>query len=106
MIHFGASDDDAVPSTPDAVPCDACGAEAGEPCRVGCIGEAAELDRLTPDAVPSGRNPSPTAAHCLVCHAARLTDGRHVIARALTVEASRLYAALSIDDAVPPVSQK
>jgi hypothetical protein len=27
-----------------AVPCEACGADGGEDCRPGCIGQAAELD--------------------------------------------------------------
>lgn len=42
-------------------------------------------------------SPDPIDAHCLVCHAARLQDRRHaegVLARALSVEASKVYAVL------------
>lgn len=53
----------------DADPCDGCNAEPFEPCREGCTGYAGMRDDM---------------------HAA----GEAIIARNLTVEASKLYAAL------------
>lgn len=41
--------------------------------------------RATPDAID---------AHCLVCHAATLAAGEALIARTMTVQASKLYARL------------
>lgn len=53
----------------DADPCAGCGAEPFEPCREGCTGYAGMLDDMA-------------------------RQGEAIIARALTVQASKLYALL------------
>lgn len=39
---------------PAQVPCDACGARAGEECLPGCLGVAAQQDALFPEPDPYG----------------------------------------------------
>lgn len=41
-----------------------------------------------------GADRNPVDAHCLVCHSVRPDHADAIIARALTVETSKLYAAL------------
>ena len=49
---------------------------------------------MSADHVGPGATPDAIDAHCLVCHAARPAHGDVIIARSMTVEASRLYARL------------
>lgn len=65
----------------DADPCDGCGAEPFEPCREGCCGYAGMLEDL-----------------------ARQADG--LIARAMTVEASKLYARLHYGALIREVQER
>jgi hypothetical protein len=61
----GEDDDSGYNWGPDSdyqdVPCDACGAEAGEPCRVHCIGQAAHEDSYHQDGPAQGTLPGSVA---------------------------------------------
>lgn len=73
-----------VPMT--AEPCAACNAAPGEPCRPDCIALVSILAGIE-DA---------TRVACHACRLATVKAGDALIARALTVEASRLYARVEL----------
>lgn len=100
--------------TPEQRPCDACNALPGEPCAWDCIGLAAVLDGIeaVSGASAPGRSEATSAstvnhvspgAKCDACRRATPEYGARLIARALTVQASKLYAVLhyraELDDA-------
>lgn len=75
-------------------PCDACNALPGEPCAWDCIGLASEVDAI--EARLAGRPADAVCDRCtcLICQTATPTRGSLILTRAMTVETSKLYAAL------------